>query len=79
MVEPPRVGGGGEGGVGVLLEKLPDPGDRGGSEVRFSPQLLCKNLPVDLRQASSLTDFKSKLSCHSFKEYLSCKSHLNLK
>ena len=33
----------------------------------YSGAQLCNNLPVDLRQASSLTDFKSKLSRHSFK------------
>ena len=33
----------------------------------YSGAQLWNNLPVDLRQASSLTDFKSKLSRHSFK------------
>ena len=33
----------------------------------YSGTQLWNNLPVDLRQASSLTDFKSKLSRHSFK------------
>ena len=33
----------------------------------YSGAQLWNNLPVDLRQASSLTDFKSKLSRHSLK------------
>ena len=33
----------------------------------YSRAQLWNNLPVDLRQASSLTDFKSKLSPHSLK------------
>ena len=33
----------------------------------YSRAHLWNNLPLDLRQASSLTDFKSKLSRHSFK------------
>ena len=35
--------------------------------VLYSGAQLWNNLPVDLRQASSLTDFKSKLSRHSLK------------
>ena len=33
----------------------------------YSRAHLWNDLPLDLRQASSLTDFKSKLSHHSFK------------
>ena len=33
----------------------------------YSGAQLWNNLPVDLRQASALTDFKSKLSRHSLK------------
>jgi len=33
----------------------------------YSGAQLWNNLPMDLRQASSLTDFKSKLRHHSFK------------